>query len=186
MTDATIGRDPIAGVNARIYNALFVCSHNSARSILAECLMREISNGIVRAFSAGSVPTDDVHPYALQLLEEQGLSTAGLHSKSWNEFAISGAPVLDFVFTVCDRAASEVPPVWPGNPVTASWIIPDPEETAGSEADRIRAFRDAFQMLERRIKLFLALPLASLNRTEMRFMLKAIGHLGPDRRCAAG
>jgi arsenate reductase (thioredoxin) len=167
-----------------MYNVLFVCTRNSARSILAECLIREVSNGTVRAFSAGSFPTDEVHPYALQLLREQGLPTAGLHSKSWNEFAAPNALMLDFVFTVCDRAANEVPPVWPGHPVAANWLIPDPAEADGSEADRMRAFRDAFRMLERRVKLFLALPLASLDRRATRFMLDAIGRLGPEHRKA--
>jgi arsenate reductase len=166
-------------MSMRIYNVLFICIRNSARSILAECLMREISNGTVRAFSAGSSPTDEIHPRALWLLKEQGLSTAGLRSKSWNEFSTLGAPVLDYVFIVCDRAANEVAPVWPGHPVVVYWLIPDPAEADGSEADRMRAFRDAFRMLERRIKLFLALPLASLDRRATRLMLDAIGRLRP-------
>ncbi len=164
----------------RTYNVLFLCTGNSARSILAECLMRELGKGNFRAFSAGSFPKGRVHPLVLRLLRELGLSTEGLHSKSWNEFAVPGAPVMDFVFTVCDQAAGEVCPVWPGHPVTAHWGIPDPAAADGSEADRMLAFRDAFRMLERRIKLFLALPLASLDRMALQRQVDAIGRLRRD------
>lgn len=164
----------------RPYNVLFLCTGNSARSIFAECLMREAGGGRFRAFSAGSFPKGVVHPLALRLLNEVGLSTAGLRSKSWNEFAAPDAPAMDFVFTVCDQAAGEVCPVWPGHPVTAHWGIPDPAAADGSNADCMLAFRDAFRSLERRIKLFLALPLASLDRMALQCQVDAIGRLRPD------
>lgn len=164
----------------RPFNVLFLCTGNSARSILAECLMREVSEGHFRAFSAGSFPKGEVHPLALRLLAEQGISTERLRSKSWDEFAVPGAPVMDFVFTVCDQAAGEVCPIWPGQPITAHWGIPDPAAIAGSEAERMLAFRGAFRMLERRIRLFQALPLASLDRTALKREADAIGRIRPD------
>lgn len=162
------------------FNVLFLCTGNSARSILAEALMTEWGQGRFRVFSAGSHPTGRVQPMALRLLEQAGVATSGLRSKSWDEFAQPGAPVMDFVFTVCDQAAGEVCPVWPGRPVTAHWGIPDPAAVDGSEAERMQAFRDAFQMLERRIKLFLALPIASLDRMALTRQVEAIGRLRPD------
>jgi len=159
---------------------LFLCTGNSARSILAECLVRQLGKGTFNGFSAGSFPKGEVHPLALQLSREQGLSTERLRSKSWDEFAPPGAPVMDFVFTVCDQAAGEVCPVWPGHPVTAHWGMPDHAVADGSEADRMLAFRDAFRMLERRIKLFLALPLASLDRMALQQQVDAIGRLHLD------
>jgi arsenate reductase (thioredoxin) len=167
-------------MSVRTYNLLFLCTGNSARSILAECLLRQLGKGTFNGFSAGSFPKGEVHPLALWLLREQGFSTEGLRSKSWDEFAAPGAPIMDFVFTVCDQAAGEVCPVWPGHPVTAHWGIPDPAAADGSEADRMLAFRDAFRMLERRIKLFLALPLASLDRMALQHQVDAIGRLRPD------
>jgi len=164
----------------RIYNVLFLCTGNSARSILAERLLRQLGKGTFNGFSAGSFPKGEVHPLALRMLRELGLSTAGLRSKSWDEFASPGAPVMDFVFTVCDQAAGELCPIWPGHPVTGHWGVPDPAAADGSEADRMLAFRDAFRMLERRIKLFLALPLASLDRTALQREVDAIGGLHPD------
>ena len=167
-------------MSARAYNVLFLCTGNSARSILAECLLRQLGEGTFDGFSAGSFPKGEVHPLALRLLRKQGFSTEALRSKSWDEFAAPGAPVMDFVFTVCDQAAGEVCPVWPGHPVTGHWGIPDPAAADGSEADRVLAFRDAFRMLERRIKLFLALPLASLDRMALQREVDAIGRLRPD------
>lgn len=163
------------------YNVLFLCTGNSARSILAECLLRDLGQGKFNAFSAGSFPKGEVHPHALRLLAEQGFSTAGLRSKSWDEYAVPGAPVMDFVFTVCDQAAGEVCPVWPGHPVTAHWGIPDPAAVADDGAGaQMLAFRHAFRMLEQRIKLFLALPLASLDRLARQREVDAIGRLRPD------
>lgn len=162
------------------FNVLFLCTGNSARSIIAECVLRDFGKGNFRAFSAGSYPKGQVHPFALRLLTEQGISTEGVRSKSWDEFAKPGAPVMNFAFTVCDQAAGEVCPVWPGQPVTAHWGIPDPAVADGTEAERMLAFRDAFRALEQRIKLFLALPLASLDRTALNREVDAIGRLRPD------
>ena len=163
------------------FNVLFLCTGNSARSILAECILREHGKASFNAFSAGSFPKGKVHPAVLRLLEEQGFSLAGLRSKSWDEYALPGAPVMDFVFTVCDQAAGETCPIWPGTPITAHWGIPDPAavEDDGTSAQML-AFRDAFRMLERRIKLFLALPIASLDRLAAKREVDAIGRLRPD------
>jgi len=167
-------------MSARAYNVLFLCTGNSARSILAECLLRQLGEGTFNGFSAGSVPKGEVHPLALRLLHEQGFSTQDLRSKTWDEFAAPGAPAMDVVFTVCDQAAGEACPVWPGHPVTGHWGIPDPAAADGSEADRMLAFRDAFRMLERRIKLVVALPLASLDRAALQREVDAIGRPRPD------
>jgi arsenate reductase len=160
----------------RPFNVLFLCTGNSARSILAECLLRHLGEGRFNAFSAGSFPKGAMHPLALRLLAEQGLPTDGLRSKSWDEFARPGTPVMDFVFTVCDQAAGEMCPIWPGQPITAHWGIPDPAAVAdnGSGAAML-AFREAFRMLERRIGLFLALPIASLDRLALTRQVDAIG-----------
>lgn len=162
-------------VSERPYNVLFLCTGNSARSILAEVLMNHWGRGRIRAFSAGSHPKGSVHPLALELLERMNLPTAGLRSKSWDEFAQPGAPKLDFVFTVCDNAANEVCPYWPGQPMTAHWGVPDPAAVQGSEAEKWAAFRGAFRMLDNRIKLFASLPLASLDRIKLQERLDAIG-----------
>jgi len=151
-------------MSGRAYNVLFLCTGNSARSILAECLLRQLGSGVFNAFSAGSFPKGEVHPLALRLLSEQGFSIEGLRSKSWHEFAVAGAPVMDFVFTVCDQAAGEVCPVWPGQPVTAHWGIPDPASIDGSAAERMLAFRDAFRMLEWRLRIFVSLPCCRFRR----------------------
>jgi len=165
-------------MSGRPFNVLFLCTGNSARSILAECLLRQLGEGRFHAFSAGSFPKGAVHPLALRLLAEQGLATDDLRSKSWNEFAKPDAPVMDFVFTVCDQAAGEVCPIWPGHPITAHWGIPDPAAVAddGSGAAML-AFREAFRMLERRIALFLALPIASLDRMALTHQVDAIGRI---------
>jgi arsenate reductase len=157
------------------YNVLFLCTGNSARSIMAEVLLNSMGQGRFRAYSAGSHPAGRVNPHALQLLEKNHLPTAGLRSKDWAEFARPGAPDLDFVFTVCDRAAGEVCPVWPGQPMTAHWGIPDPAEVEGSEEQIRRAFFQAFHQLQNRIGLFANLPLASLDRLSLQKQLDAIG-----------
>jgi arsenate reductase len=163
---------------ARIYNVLFLCTGNSARSILAESLLNKLGDGRFRAFSAGSYPKGAVHPLALELLERMGLPTEGLWSKSWDEFATEGAPVLDFIFTVCDDAAGEVCPVWPGKPITAHWGIADPAALAGTQDEKILAFRKALRELETRIRLFINLPIASLDQLNLKQKLKAIGKTG--------
>ena len=165
----------------RPLNVLFLCTGNSARSILAESILRETGRGRFAAFSAGSFPKGAVHPAALRLLAEQGYATDGLRSKSWDEFAAPGAPTMDFVFTVCDQAAGEVCPIWSGRPVTAHWGIPDPAAVQDDgKAAQALAFRDAFRMLERRIRLFLALPLATLDRLATKRAVDAIGRRHPD------
>ena len=159
----------------RVYNVLFLCTGNSARSIIAECVLNRLGNGRFNAFSAGSFPKGEVHPYALSLLRRQEYSTADLRSKSWNEFARPGAPQLDFVFTVCDKAANEVCPVWPGQPMTAHWGIPDPAEVVGTEGQKNLAFMDTLRMLTNRIGIFVSLPLASIDRLSLRKKLDEIG-----------
>jgi len=162
-------------VSERIYNVLFLCTGNSARSILAEAILNHRGQGRFKAYSAGSHPNGVVNPRALQLLERMGISTEGLRSKPWDEFAAPGAPSLDFVFTVCDNAAGEVCPVWPGHPVTAHWGQPDPAGVEGTELDKATAFRDAFRMLERRITLFTSLPIASLDQLALGRRVRDIG-----------
>ena len=159
----------------RPYEVLFLCTGNSARSILAECLLARLGGGRFRAHSAGSHPKGSVHPLALRLLRELGQETRGLRSKSWDEFARRGAPPLDFVFTVCDNAAGESCPVWPGQPVTAHWGVEDPAGFAGTEAEQLDAFRRAHVALERRIRLFAALPLEALDRLSLCRELDSIG-----------
>lgn len=165
---------------AKVYNVLFLCTGNSARSILAEALIDRWGNGQFKGYSAGSFPKGEVNPFALKLLYQLGLPTAHLRSKNWNEFAGPGAPVMDFVFTVCDQAAGEACPVWPGHPVTAHWGIPDPAAVEGSDIERALAFNDAYRMLERRIKIFLSLPLASLDRMTITRKVQEIGRLRGD------
>jgi arsenate reductase (thioredoxin) len=157
------------------YNVLFLCTGNSARSIMAEAIMNRLGKGRFTAYSAGSMPTGKVRPEALQQLASAGLPTTGARSKSWEEFARPDAPKMNFVFTVCDNAAKEVCPVWPGQPVTAHWGIPDPAAVAGSPEQIERAFRDAYMMLDRRISLFLALPLASLDKLAIQREIDRIG-----------
>ena len=159
----------------RGYNVLFLCTGNSARSILAEVLIEHWGDGQFNGYSAGSFPKGAVHPLALDLLERLRLPTRGLRSKSWNEFARLGAPVMDFVFTVCDQAAGEVCPVWPGNPVTTHWGVPDPAAVDGTEAEQQKAFRAAYLALENRIKLFVALPLDKLDRMAIKREVDEIG-----------
>jgi protein-tyrosine-phosphatase len=159
------------------FNVLFLCTGNSARSILAEAITNNlsISRGRFRGFSAGSHPKSSPHPMAVELLRDQKLSTEGLRSKSWDEFAAPGAPRLDFVFTVCDQAAAEVCPHWPGQPMTAHWGVPDPAAVTGSEEAQRKAFREAFIVLKRRIELLSSLPLESLDRLALKERLDDIG-----------
>ena len=158
---------------SRAYNVLFLCTGNSARSILAEAILSKEGKGRFHAFSAGSFPKGEVHPAALLLLGELGYETSGCRSKSWDEFAADGAPELDFIFTVCDNAAGEVCPVWPGKPVTAHWGIEDPASVAGPGQQA--AFWTAYQALQRRIALFLALPIESIDEMTLVNRLKEIG-----------
>jgi arsenate reductase (thioredoxin) len=159
----------------RSYNVLFLCTGNSARSILAESLLTHWGRGRFRSFSAGSFPKGQVHPLALELLKRMNLPSEGFRSKSWDEFAAPDAPPLDFIFTVCDNAAGEVCPVWPGKPTTAHWGIADPAAVEGSDADKAFAFRKALKELETRIKLFTELPIASLDEMTLSEKLRAIG-----------
>jgi arsenate reductase len=162
-------------VKSRVYNVLFLCTGNSARSILAEAILNDRGRDRFRAFSAGSHPQGAVHPEALALLERTGLPTDGLRSKAWDEFAQPGAPPLDFVFTVCDSAAGEVCPIWPGQPVTAHWGQPDPAAVEGTDLEKANAFREAFRTLERRIDLFLSLPLTTLERRALGNKVQELG-----------
>jgi arsenate reductase len=159
----------------KTYNVLFLCTGNSARSIMAEALLNSIGRGRFRAFSAGSHPAGQVNAYAIQLLENNRLPTEGMRSKSWDEFAAPSAPALDFVFTVCDKAAGEVCPVWPGLPMTAHWGVPDPVEAVGSEESKRKAFAEALHQLRNRIALFSNLPIHSLDRLSLQKRLDAIG-----------
>jgi len=159
----------------KTYNVLFICTGNSARSVIAEGLMNELGRGRFIAFSAGSHPKGTVHPLALKTLAAHHIPTDGFRSKSWEEFAGPDAPGLHFVFTVCDQAAGEVCPVWPGQPMTAHWGMPDPAAVEGSEAAQEKAFLDTFITMKRRIQLMLALPLASLDRMAIQREIKDIG-----------
>jgi protein-tyrosine-phosphatase len=159
----------------KTYNVLFLCTGNSARSILAEVLIEHWGKGRFIGHSAGSFPKGAVHPLAVDLLERLRLRTDGLRSKSWNEFARPGASIMDFVFTVCDQAAGEVCPVWPGNPITAHWSVPDPAAVEGSEDQRRQAFRSSCRQLETRIKLFVALPIDKLDRLAIKRQADDIG-----------
>jgi arsenate reductase len=159
----------------RTFNVLFLCTGNSARSILSEALLNKRGPGQFRAFSAGSHPAGRVNPFALELLQRLGYMTDGLRSKSWDEFAAPGAPALDFVFTVCDNAAGEVCPMWPGQPITAHWGVPDPAAVEGTDDQKRKAFDEAFLILDRRISLFLSLPIRSLERLVLQERLSEIG-----------
>ncbi|MBA4758657.1 arsenate reductase ArsC [Sphingosinicella sp.] len=157
------------------YNVLFLCTANSARSILAEAILNRIGEGRFRAFSAGSYPRGSVNPAAIDVLRSLGHPVEDLRSKSWDEFAQPDAPKLDFVFTVCDNAAGEACPIWPGQPMTAHWGIPDPAAVEGSDAEIHAAFFDAYRQLKNRISLFTALPIASIDRLSLRHRLEEIG-----------
>ena len=164
----------------RPFNVLILCTGNSARSILAEALVNHWGRGQFVGYSAGSSPKGRVHPFALELLRQMKLPTEGMRSKSWDEFAKPGAPPLDFVFTVCDNAAAEACPVWPGQPITAHWGIADPAAVEGSDTDKRLAFRQAFHELESRIKIFTSLPVDSLDRIQLKERLDAIGKTLPE------
>lgn len=157
------------------YNVLFLCTGNSARSILAEAYLNWKGRGEFRAYSAGSHPTGNVNPFAIELLAKNHISVEGLRSKTWDEFARPGAPQLHFVFTVCDKAAGEICPLWPGQPVTAHWGVPDPAAIQGSDEGKRRAFLAAFTQLSSRIRLFLALPLEKLERQALQEKVREIG-----------
>jgi protein-tyrosine-phosphatase len=156
------------------YNVLILCTGNSARSILGEVLVNRLGRGRFRGFSAGSTPKGTVHPLALELLDQLGMPTTGMRSKSWNEFAAPGAPPLDFIITVCDNAAGEMCPVWPGKPITAHWGIPDPAGVGGTDAERRAAFRRAYDDLERRIEAFTNLPIDSLDGAQIQQRLREL------------
>jgi arsenate reductase len=172
---ATLTRKHAAMNQEKSYNVLFLCTGNSARSILAEATMNHLGQGRFRAFSAGSFPTGKVNPFSLKLLDLQGIPTEGLRSKSWNEFATPDSPPLDFVFTVCDNAANEVCPVWPGQPMSAHWGVEDPAAVEGDDAIKMLAFRKALRELENRIKIFMNLPIRSLDKIKLKSKLDEIG-----------
>src|SRR5579863_3838252 len=165
----------IEAVKNKEFNVLFLCTGNSARSIMAEAIMNRAGAGKFKGFSAGSQPKGQVHPYALDLLRAMHYDVTGMRSKSWSEFARPDAPKLDFVFTVCDNAAKETCPVWPGQPMTAHWGVPDPAAATGTEAEVRFAFTDALRMLSNRINIFVSLPLRSIDALSLQKQLDAIG-----------
>jgi len=168
----------------RPYNVLFLCTGNSARSIMAEAILSRFGAGKFNAYSAGSMPKGEVHPEALKLLQRMNFKTDAFRSKSWGEFAQPGAPPLDFVFTVCDNAAGEVCPVWPGQPMTAHWGVPDPPAVEGSAVEVAQAFADAYGRLNNRIAIFVSLPFTSLDRLTLQKRLTDIGHTADDTKDA--
>jgi arsenate reductase (thioredoxin) len=159
----------------RIYNVLFLCTGNSARSQMAECLLNRLGRGRFRAFSAGSHPKEEVHPLTLDLLRRRNHDVAALRTKDWSEFAAGNAPRMDFVITVCDKAAGEVCPVWPGQPMTAHWGFPDPAAAEGNEAERKIAFADVYRELSNRLEIFVSLPMGQLDRLTLQKRLRDIG-----------
>jgi len=170
----------------RIFNVLFLCTGNTARSVLAESILRKDGAGRFRAFSAGSHPQGTVNPFALKALRAFDYPTDGLRSKSWDEFALPDAPKMDFVFTVCDDAAGEVCPVWPGHPMTAHWGIEDPAALEGTAVEKERAFNTAFRYMRNRVTSFIALPLASLDKMALTNRLRDIGHMDGATRASQG
>ena len=166
----------------RVYNVLFLCTGNSARSILAEAMLNAEGKGRFRAFSAGSQPKGTVHPMALATLEAMGYSSNGFRSKSWDEFAQTGAPTMDFIFTVCDNAAGEACPVWIGHPMTAHWGVEDPAAVEGPDFERMQAFSQAARFLKNRIMAFISLPLASIDKLALETKLREIGRLEGSTR----
>jgi arsenate reductase len=173
-------REPV-----RPFNVLFLCTGNSARSIMAEALLNREGSGRFCAFSAGSQPKSEINPYTLDLLRRMRFDVSGLRAKSWNEFAAPDAPKLDFVFTVCDSAAAETCPYWPGAPITAHWGVPDPAAARGEEPEIRRAFADAFTILAHRVSMLVSLPIRSLDHFSLRRRLDAIGHAAAAARAAA-
>ena len=168
----------------RTLNALFLCTGNSARSIMAEALLNSLGKGRFKAYSAGSHPRGKVHPIALELIEKHRLPAEDLRSKNWNEFAVAGAPRMDLIFTVCDHAAGEVCPVWPGLPMTAHWGIPDPAAVEGTEEERRRAFFTAYSQLAQRLSILVSLPLENLDRLALQRRLDEIGRVGREEPVA--
>jgi arsenate reductase (thioredoxin) len=162
-------------IMTRTYNVLFLCTGNSARSIMAEAVLNHKASGRFTAYSAGSQPSGKVRPESLKQLELAGISIEGLRSKSWDEFAAPDAPPMHFIFTVCDNAANEPCPIWPGHPMSAHWGVPDPAAVTGTPEELDRAFRDAFSLLDRRIGLFLALPVATLEKIALQQKIESIG-----------
>jgi len=167
-------------MSEKLGNVLFLCTGNSARSIMAEVILDHWSNGLFKGYSAGSFPKGTVHPSAILLLSQLGMSTSGLRSKSWDEFARPDAPKMDFIFTVCDQAAGEVCPVWPGHPVTAHWGLPDPAAATGTPAQEMLAFREAFRVLETRIRYFLTFQFKRLSRGELERLVIEAGKLAGE------
>ncbi|MGE0716981.1 MAG: arsenate reductase ArsC [Alphaproteobacteria bacterium] len=167
-------------MTTKTYNVLFLCRGNSARSLMAEALLRKLGRGRFNAYSAGASPRGFIHPLAEAVLIGDGLFDGGLRSKSWKELATADAPVFDFVFTLCDQTAGEICPHLPGLPITSHWGIPDPAEVTGSDAEQMLAFREAMRMLERWLRIFTALPIGSLDRMALQQRLDAIGRLRPD------
>jgi arsenate reductase (thioredoxin) len=161
----------------RPFNVLFLCTGNSARSIIGEAILNRLGAGKFHAYSAGSQPKGEVNPHTTQLLDDLGYDTSGFRSKSWNEFAAAGEPKFDFVFTVCDSAAAEACPVWPGQPMTAHWGISDPAEATGTAAEIALAFKDAYRLLNQRVSIFTSLPLRSLDRLSLKNKLREIGEM---------
>ena len=161
----------------RPFNVLFLCTGNSARSIIGEAILNKLGAGEFRAYSAGSQPKGNVNPHTIQLLQGLGFDTSGYRSKSWDEFAKAGEPKFDFVFTVCDSAAAEACPIWPGQPMTAHWGIADPAEATGTPAEIALAFKDAYRLLNQRIGIFTALPLHALDKMTLQGKLRDIGHM---------
>ncbi len=170
----------------RVYNVLFLCTGNSARSILGEAVLNHVGNGRFKAFSAGSFPKAEVHPMTLKTLEEAGIPTDGLRSKAWDEFAVAGAPKMDFVFTVCDNAAGEACPVWPGRPMTAHWGIEDPAAITEPEFRQRQAFEDALRFMHNRIAAFINLPLESIDNMALGSKLRGIGAMDGSTTKASG
>ena len=164
-------------MDEKTYNVLVLCTGNSARSILGEVLFNSLGKGKFIAYSAGSMPVGRVNPFALELLQQQGCRSEGLRSKSWDEFAAPDAPEIDFIFTVCDNAAGEICPIWPGKPTTAHWGIPDPAHVEGSDESRRKAFRTAYEQLARRIQLFMNLPIEKLDKLTLKEKLAEIGRI---------
>ncbi len=168
-----------------VYNVLFLCTGNSARSIIAEAIMNRLGNGTFRGYSAGSQPKGAVHPYTIGLLRKLNYDTSAFRSKTWLEFSNSDAPELDFVFTVCDNAAAESCPLWPGQPMTAHWGVPDPAAATGTEAEQRLAFSEAYRMLNARISIFVSLPLRSLDQLSLQQRIENIGRATDDDASAA-
>ncbi|MDZ4790746.1 MAG: arsenate reductase ArsC [Hyphomicrobiales bacterium] len=169
-------------MSEHVYNVLFLCTHNSARSIIAEAIMNRLGQGRFIGYSAGSQPKTEPHPYALELLHKNNHEISGLRSKSWDEFAAPGAPQMDFVFTVCDSAAAETCPYWPGQPMTAHWGVPDPSAATGNEAERRFAFADTYRMMYQRIGIFTNLPIESIDKLKLQERLDAIGKLVSEKQ----